>query len=316
MNKFQLPDLVAKKLSGNSNTAQIIDNLKVTIKTLETRNKIKLLKSLSGGTSAFLATAITKKNQDIVVKIPLPEMDLGVDFTNEIAALKMVAGNGYVKLLAYESELKVAFLEKLGKPLGDCGFSINRQIEIICNTLKQSWLPLKAEGQFPNTLGIADWFTTYINDTWKELHQPFSIPLLTKTNEFIIHRKKEYSPQNTFLVHGDAHNYNILQEKISTPHSFKLIDPDGIRSEPAYDLGVLMREWADELSINPKEKLLERLELLVKLTGLEKVPIWQWGLIQCVATGLVLLQANQEEEGHKLLEIAECWKDVSLITNG
>ncbi len=308
MNNFQLSDLVLKKLKTHQNASQIIQNLRKTIHILETEKKIKLIKSLSGGTSAFLAEALTKENKQLIVKIPLHELELGVDFKNEIAALKMVAGNGYVQLLAYDSDLKVAFLEQLGIPLADCGFSINRQIAIICQTLQQSWIPIKEADQFPNTLGIADWFTTYIHDNWKALNQPFSTELFTKTNEFIAQRKANYSPMNACLVHGDAHNYNILQAKAGASETFKLIDPDGIRAEPAYDLGVLMREWADELILNPKEKLMERVAYLAALTGLEKKPIWQWGLIQCVATGLVLLQADQEEEGKKLVTIAESWK--------
>lgn len=312
INKFKLPDLVSKKINAYPTPSAVIQKLETTISHIQKSKKVRLQKSLKGGTSAFLLEGLTEDNQEIIVKIPLYQIDLGIDFKNEIKALEKVNGRGYVKLLRYDKELEVAFLERLGKPLGDCGLSIKHQIEIICNTLKQSWIPLEEQDQFPNTLEIIDWFITHINESWRALNRPFSSELLAVTNSFIAQRKKDYHPQKTCLVHGDAHNYNMLQAKIGQHTSFKFIDPDGIKSEPAYDLGVIMREWADELVVNPKDKLVERLIFLHQLTGVAKIPIWQWGLIQCVATGLVLLQSDQKEEGEKLIAIAECWKAVRV----
>ena len=309
-NKFILPDLVQKKLQTHPYAAQILKQLEEVISHLEHRQNIKLLTCLDGGTSAFLAKALTKDSKEIIVKIPLYQQDLGTEFKNEIKALEMIGGRGYVELLNYDKDLKVAYLEQLGKPLGDCGFSISRQIEIICKTLSPSWIPLKESDKFPTTIGVADWFHGYITDSWTKLNQPFSTQLLKTTHDFIKQRKIAFDPQNACLVHGDAHNYNILQEKKGKNDAFKLIDPDGLRSEPAYDLGVIMREWADELMSNPKEKLVERLTFLHQLTGIPTIPIWQWGLIQCVATGMVLLQSGQKEEGQKLISIAESWRDV------
>lgn len=57
-----------------------------------------------------------------------------------------------------------------------------------------------------------------------------------------------------------SHNANILQDLFSG--EFKFIDPDGIICEPAYDLGILMREWADELMDNPIKSGEKRCELL------------------------------------------------------
>lgn len=312
INKFKLPDLVSKKLNTLPNAEAILQNLQTTIRILETQKKIKLLKCLEGGTSAFLAQAITDNQQEIIVKIPLHIVEYGLSFEKELKALEKVNGKGYVKLLAYDKALKVAFLEQLGQPLGDLGYSKNRQIEIICTALKKSWIPLRESDQFPTIIGIADWFHNYVNDTWNTLSQPFSKELLTITNDYIQQRKADFNPKSAFLIHGDAHNFNILQDNSTAEESFKLIDPDGIWAEPAYDLGVIMREWADDLMINPKEKLVERLTFLHEITGIEKLPTWQWGLIQCVATGLVLLQSDQQEEGEKLLSIGESWREVDF----
>ena len=45
-------------------------------------------------------------------------------------------------------------------------------------------------------------------------------------------------------MHGDAHSWNTLEAGAGT---FKLVDPEGLVSEPAHDLAVPMRELNEEL---------------------------------------------------------------------
>ena len=53
----------------------------------------------------------------------------------------------------------------------------------------------------------------------------------------------------------------------------------------------------------------KNVELLSNLTDVENQLIWEWGLIQCVATGLLLVKTGQKQEGIKLLKIAELWAE-------
>ncbi len=87
-----------------------------------------------------------------------------------------------------------------------------------------------------------------------------------------------------------------------------MIDPDGIIYEKAYDLGVLMREWTEEYKHHPVEKGMERCAHLSMLTGVDKQAIWEWGFLQCVSTGLLLL-AIDNKSGKDLLAVAEAWSD-------
>lgn len=304
---IELPQKVLDKLSNTSDAQEVLKSLKERVKNLEQKRHIKITSSLEGGTSALVALIATTEQQKIIAKIPLRTVDIGAEFANEIKALKFEKGKAYVKLLDFEEELNIAFLEQLGAPLGTLDFSINEQIEIICRTLQTSWLVVDDVTQFSNTLDLVEWFTNYINLTWQDLNQPFSKKILDKVNCFIEERRKAFSIDKLRLVHGDAHNFNILQAEQGNNERFKLIDPDGIVAEPAYDLGVLMREWIDELLIEPQKNLLTRLNLLQRLTGIEKEAIWQWGLIQTLATALVLQQSNQIEEGQKLLKLARFW---------
>jgi streptomycin 6-kinase len=113
--------------------------------------------------------------------------------------------------------------------------------------------------------------------------------------------------QNEVLVHGDAHNGNILQVETSSERMFKFIDPDGLIAEPAYDLGVLMREGVDELVVNPVELGYKRSIFLGELTNVEQMSIREWGYIQAVATGLLLIKIGEKSQGIQLLDIASEW---------
>ena len=100
---------------------------------------------------------------------------------------------------------------------------------------------------------------------------------------------------------------NILKTLDSNKLSYKLIDPDGILGEPAYDLGILVREWVEELVDAPLEKAIERVLLLHNETGVEKQSIWEWAFIQSVSTGLFLKVIQEHGLGDTLLRIAQEW---------
>lgn len=108
------------------------------------------------------------------------------------------------------------------------------------------------------------------------------------------------------LVHGDAHGNNTLQD-LSEENAFKLVDPDGIFYEKAYDLGVLMREWTEEYHEAPLRKGLERCRYLHMLTCVPAQAVWEWGYLQTVSTAFVLLQIGQEKQGRAMLDVAEAW---------
>jgi streptomycin 6-kinase len=113
------------------------------------------------------------------------------------------------------------------------------------------------------------------------------------------------------LAHGDAHPWNALLVPESQPQRFKLIDPDGLNIEPAYDLGILMREWTDELLVGEPLRLgLQRCNQIAAQTGVAPEPIWQWGFIERVSTGLLCLQVGLPG-GQDMLAVARHWVAAS-----
>ncbi len=47
--------------------------------------------------------------------------------------------------------------------------------------------------------------------------------------------------------------------------------------------------------------------LIVLTTGADTQAIWQWGFIQCMSTGLLLIRVGQEQSGIQMLKVAEAW---------
>jgi streptomycin 6-kinase len=152
--------------------------------------------------------------------------------------------------------------------------------------------------------------STFIADLWEQLDRPCSEPALETALAFVLARAKAFDKDRAVLVHGDAHNGNTLQtlsRDSQAQASFKLIDPDGLVAEATYDLGVLMREWIDELLADPVRLGRERCAYLSYLTGADTQAIWQWGVIQCWSTGLLLLRVGQKPLGIQMLKVAEAW---------
>ena len=110
-------------------------------------------------------------------------------------------------------------------------------------------------------------------------------------------------------MHGDAHAENTLTAEDSSqnmPVRCKFIDPDGLIAEKACDLAPIMRDWSDELLAGDTAALTRaRCDLLAELTDVPTRSIWQWGYMERVSTGLVMLAIGQREEARQTLAVAD-----------
>jgi streptomycin 6-kinase len=105
------------------------------------------------------------------------------------------------------------------------------------------------------------------------------------------------------LVHGDAHGWNTLEAGAGT---YKFVDPEGLRSEPAHDLSVPMREYNAPLLAGDTPRLVrERAARLASLCDVDPEAVWEWGFIERVSTGLANLGELEDGEGNLFLEVAE-----------
>ncbi len=68
---------------------------------------------------------------------------------------------------------------------------------------------------------------------------------------------------------------------------FVFVDPSTFIGDPAYDLGVALRDWCTELLAGDAPSLARRwCRGLAAATGADEVAVWQWGYLERVSTGL------------------------------
>ncbi|GCE08239.1 aminoglycoside phosphotransferase family protein [Dictyobacter aurantiacus] len=306
-----VPDPVRKKVAVlGAEGVKWLAGLPELVGELEQAWQITVDATLEGGSEAYVARARTSEGVPVVLKVPIPERDGNMGPVRQITALTIADGHGYARLLRSDLARRALLLEALGMPLKDVGYSTSVQIEIICAILKESWRPVAPGSPLFSGASSGPWFSKFILDLWEELGRPCSQRAVDRALAYAQSRASAFDPGTAVMVHGDAHNCNTLQTLTPSPQSpsaFKFIDPDGLITEKAYDLGVLMREWTDELIPDPVRLGRERCDYLSQLTGVEAQPIWQWGFIQSMSTGLFLTQVGQEQKGRQMLDVAEAW---------
>ena len=124
-------------------------------------------------------------------------------------------------------------------------------------------------------------------------------------------RESAFDASTAVLIHGDAHPANVLEDP-GVRGRFKLIDPDGMISEPAHDLAIPLRDWTDQLLLEPDSVAvgLRWCAQLGRVGGIDTDPIWEWAFLERVSTGLFLLRLG-EAQGQRFLDVADRWSDAS-----
>ena len=115
------------------------------------------------------------------------------------------------------------------------------------------------------------------------------------------------------MVHGDPHPWNALQTlapRVGAEAGFVFVDPVGFLADPAYDLGVVLRDWCTQLLATGDMEAAAALAhrycaLLSAHTGVEETAIWEWGFLERVSSGLYCLELDIEEWGRPFLQTAE-----------
>lgn len=304
---LKIPPLVVNRARASGDIGEKwLADLDHLILELEMKWNISVEETLYGGTHAYVSNAVGHDGKQYVLKIDMPvDMEHG-EFLSGINVLKAAGGHGYPILIHYDTKNYACLLERLGMPLKKLNDSVDQQIKIICTALEKTWqIPINST-KFIIGADPIEWFRSFISKTWEKLHRPCSEKVIKKAFNFLRSREMQQNPNDYVLIHGDAHSTNILQD-LSKTNSFKLIDPDGIFYEKAYDLGVLMREWPEEYEDDPITSGMERCEYLHHLTGVDKQSIWQWGFLQTVSTAFVFIKIGQGTTGKKMLKIAEKW---------
>jgi streptomycin 6-kinase len=260
---------------------------------------ITIGESLHGGSASFVARARTFDGRGVVLKLVLP----GHEVVGQVEALRAADGLGYVRLHAADVPRGALLLEALGKPID---LPPEPTMVVLARMLRQAWQVPRGGGPVPDKAGALG---AMVDRLWHSHGRPCSARVHAVALEFA-RRRALFDPALSVVVHGDPHPGNVLRVLSPRPGAetgYVFVDPDGFPGDPAYDLGVVLREWCAPLLAADDAPALARryCALLAAESGLDETAIWEWGFLERVSTGLYLLDFGATSLGGRYLRTAE-----------
>lgn len=257
---------------------------------------------LDGGSEALAVAGELADGRPAVIKIAPPWADM---LGAERRVLEAAGGRGFAELYAVDEDAHALLLERLGTRLDLLGWTPDAQMDALCAALMAVWRAPVPAGELDDGAVKALRLGAFIAETAQALGGALSEPVLARARLYAADRAAAHDPARAVLAHGDAHAANALQ----TPDGagFKFIDPDGLFIEPAYDLGVIMREWPETLlQGDPLAAGRARCERLADRTGVAAEAVWRWGFLETVSTGLLCCKLDMYDWREMFL-VAEAW---------
>jgi streptomycin 6-kinase len=223
----------------------------------------------------YVAPAVRDDGEPVVVKLGVPNPEQ----LTEIAALRLYAGRGIVRLLDADPALGVVLLERLtpGTPLSRLADD-EQATAIAAQVMRQLWRPPPPEHAFPS---VARWAAGL-----RRLRERFDggtgpLPTALVERAEALFAELLGSLAAPVLLHGDLHHENILT---ATRQPWLALDPKGVVGEPAYEVGALLRNPMPQLLALPQPShiLARRIDQLAEALGFDRARIHGWALAQAV----------------------------------
>lgn len=261
--------------------------------------------SLDGGTEALVIEAALADSRPAILKLTLAGLD---PRGGELRTLLIAEGRGYAEVYRHDLARGAMLLERLGPRLSDLGLSLRTQLEAICATLKTAWVKPADTAGLTTGADKAATLARLISRRWEATGRPCATRTIELALAFAEDRRRAFDPADAVLGHGDAHAWNTLLVPGEGSARYKFVDPDGLFIEPAYDLGISLREYEEELLAgDPLALGRTRCALLSQLTGVPEAPIWRWGFLERVSTGLLLKEMGLDDAARDFLAVADAW---------
>ena len=290
------------ELLGQQGQQWLADLQAVVTQTLEDFG-LTFIDTLPGGSESYLALTQGSDGIRCVVKVMMPN-DHGM--AAELAGLQAAKGRGYAKLIGADPKRGVLVIEELGAAIADSGLPIQQQLQHITQALKLSWQADIDPSALVDGANKADWLYHHIQHTPSKIAGHVEQALIHRALDHIDLRRSQWRQDAFVLVHGDAHEHNTLADGSTEQASYKLIDPDGLFFEAAYDLGILLRNWIDAYQIaKPATALTQRATWLAEQTQVSRQAIVSWGFVEIVSTGIHLLELGFADEGQRYLDLGQ-----------
>jgi streptomycin 6-kinase len=308
---FAVPERVRLRAEQSSpETRQWLKDLPGLLAELQHAWGLCIGQPLSGGSSAYVAPVTTASGK-AVIKIAMPRPDSPNSFLQERDTLLRANGRGYVHVCKCDDERRALLLEPLGPSLHESKLEPKQTISLLCKTLQQAWRVPPGAHQTINAREYkAQTLAQLIRKLWDTLERPCSEHLVAHALELARRRMAAFDPGRCVIVHGDPHPANALlvpAPRVGAESGYVLVDPEGFLCEPEYDLGVVLRDWHEELlaAAHPLALAHEYCQLLARESGLDEAAIWEWGFIERVSSGLYLCAYGLRELGQPFFTTAQ-----------
>ncbi len=276
------------------------------ISDLERQWSITVGSPFSGGTTSYVCRAVTHAGDDAVLKLALPDDS----FQDSVRVLEAAHGNGYVRLLAHDDERYALLQEALGAPMDTLDQTPEQQMRALARTLRHAWQAPRWDDATvePGTEKAAQ-LGELVGWLWESLDRPCSERVRDQAMAYSRSRAAAFDIDRCVVVHGDPHPGNALRipaPRAGAESGFVFVDPDGFLADPAYDLGVVLRDWAPQLLAGDASTLARGYcRLLATETGVDETAIWEWGFLERVSSGLYTMQFAGPDLYRPFLETAE-----------
>jgi len=289
---LDIPDQLRKTVIADGNESWL-DELPGVVDSLAQAWSLVIGSSFAGGHVALVVGATMGDGTPAVLKIGVP----GRDVRHEAMVLRLSNGAGCAKLLNEDLSRHALLLERLGAPMYDIVADPVSRHNLLCELAVRLWRPIGPDTDLPTGATLAEQCADQLPRLWEQAGRPCSPATVADALECMNRRRVAHDDRSSVLVHGDIHELNALQ---ATDGSYKLIDPAGLRAEPACDLGTIVR-------CNPDlgDDLRARTEQLASRTGVDATAIWEWGTIHRVVSGVYACSIGFQPFGDLLLAEAD-----------
>ncbi|HVX47347.1 MAG TPA: aminoglycoside phosphotransferase family protein [Mycobacteriales bacterium] len=287
-----IPDPVRRTVIADGNEYWL-DELPGVVESLAREWSLTIGPSFTGGHVALVAGVTQADGTPAVLKIGVP----GRELRSEAMALRLANGGGCARLLREDVDRQAILLERLGAPMYDVVADPARRHDLLCDVAVRLWRPIDSGIDLPTGAMLADQFAERLPGLWEQAGRPCTPAAVADALECMNRRRRAHDDRSAVLVHGDIHEMNALQ---ASDGSYKLIDPKGLRAEPACDLGTIVR-------CNPGfgDDLRARTERLAARAGVDATAIWEWGTIYRVTSGVYASSIGVQPFGDLLLAEAD-----------
>src|SRR5690349_14006091 len=230
---LDVPDQVRKTVIADGN-AYWLDELPDVVDSLAREWSLRIGSSFAGGHAALVVEVTLADGTPAVLKLGVPGRDLG----QEATALRLADGEGCAKLLGEDLSRQALLLERLGAPMYDVVADPATRHDLLCEVAVRLWRPVDPDLDLSTGAQLAEEYARRLPELWEQAGRPCTPATVADALDCMNRRRLAHDDRSAVLVHGDLHEMNALQ---AGDGSYKLIDPAGLRAEPACDLGTIVR---------------------------------------------------------------------------